>query len=130
MACPSSRLPGLISSSAMNSDLRLADLPAAIHLLPLDPFVLLPETALPITLTAPWARDLLDRARAAGGWVGIVQTRKGDGGRSPEAQPYGVGCLARVLDEGRDEDGLHVRLEGVIRFRILGDLPADRLRPV
>jgi Lon protease-like protein len=102
----------------MRSDPRLADLPATLLLLPLDSLVLLPETALPITLTDPASRAIVDAALAAGGYAGVLQPLAGDG-----AQFYSVGCLGHIVDLGRDAEGHHVLLEGLVRFRIRQELP-------
>jgi Lon protease-like protein len=107
----------------MNSDLRLADLPATLHLLPLVPWLLLPETVLPVTVTDAHDRGVLAAAMAAGGYVGVVQTTGEEDG-SP-AGFYPVGCLARIHEEGRSADGLQVRLEGLVRFRIREELPPE-----
>lgn len=107
----------------MNSDLRLADLPATLHLLPLVPWLLLPETVLPVTVTDAHDRGVLAAALAAGGYVGVVQSRGNEGGGP--ADFYSVGCLARIHEEGRSADGLQVRLEGLVRFRVREELPPE-----
>jgi Lon protease-like protein len=101
------------------------DLPAELYLLPLDRFILLPGTSLPVTFAAPWARALVEAALASGGYLGVVQPE--DGESHPARRCFSVGCLARVRDEGREADGRRVSLEGIIRFRIRGGLtPSDR----
>ncbi|MFL6196895.1 MAG: LON peptidase substrate-binding domain-containing protein [Thermoanaerobaculia bacterium] len=112
-------------------DLRPDDLPAKLHLLPLDRFILLPGTRLPVTFAAPWARAIIEAALAAGGYVGVVQPE--DGQRQPASRCFSVGCLARLHDEGREAEGRRVSLEGVIRFRAVDGLTAldrDPLAPV
>jgi Lon protease-like protein len=104
----------------MNREPRIADFPATIPLLPLAPWILLPETELPVNITAAAERATIAAALAADGWVGVVQTQEGGSGRF-----YPVGCLARVREEGRDEDSLQVRLAGVVRFRLREVLPAE-----
>jgi Lon protease-like protein len=103
----------------MNPDLRIADLPTTIPLLPLGPFLLLPGASLPITITDLWSRGILDAALAAGGWVGVIQPLD-DGGF------YSVGCLGHILDLGRDAEGQRVVLEGLLRFRVRQELPPGR----
>lgn len=107
----------------MNSDLRLADLPATLYLLPLVPWLLLPETMLPVTVTDAHDRGVLAAALAASGYVGVVQA-SGDESASPGGF-YSIGCLARIHEEGRSEDGLQVRLEGLVRFRIRQEMPPE-----
>lgn len=107
----------------MSSDLRLADLPATLHLLPLVPWLLLPETVLPVTVTDSHDLGVLAAALAAGGYVGVVQASGEEGGSASGF--YSVGCLARIHEEGRSADGLQVRLEGLVRFRIREELPPE-----
>ncbi|MEO6192294.1 MAG: LON peptidase substrate-binding domain-containing protein [Thermoanaerobaculia bacterium] len=107
----------------MSSDLRLADLPATLHLLPLVPWLLLPETVLPVTVTDSHDLGVLAAALAAGGYVGVVQPSGEEGGSASGF--YSVGCLARIHEEGRSADGLQVRLEGLVRFRIREELPPE-----
>ena len=108
----------------MKSDPRLDELPTSIHILPLDRFILLPETTLPVTFAASWARALVDVALATSGYIGVVQPEEGE--RAPARRFFRVGCLARVRNEGREADGHRVSLEGVVRFRILAEPAADR----
>jgi Lon protease-like protein len=106
-------------------ELRIADLPATLHLLPLAPWLLLPETALPVTIVDARERGVLEAALAAGGYVGVVQARDDESG----SRFYSVGCLARVREESRGEDGLHVTLEGLVRFRVREELPPEGSAP-
>lgn len=105
----------------MNPDPRPADLPATIPLLPLDSLLLLPETALPLSVTDLWSRAILDAALAADGYVGVIQTLDEEA-RNGERRFYSVGCLGRVHDLGRDGEGHRVLLEGMIRFRVREEL--------
>ncbi len=105
-------------------ELRIADLPATLHLLPLAPWLLLPETALPVTIADARERGVLEAALAAGGYVGVVQARDDESG-SPASRFYSVGCLARVHEESRGAEGLHVTLEGLVRFRVREELPPE-----
>ncbi|HEV2856387.1 MAG TPA: LON peptidase substrate-binding domain-containing protein [Thermoanaerobaculia bacterium] len=94
---------------------RISDLPSTIYLLPVDGFLLLPEASLPLTLTSPLRRRILEAAEDEGGWVGVIQ------GQS-EARDFEVGCLAHITSLGRTEAGHHLVLEGRIRFRVREDL--------
>jgi Lon protease-like protein len=108
----------------MNAEPRIADLPTTLLLLPLAPWLLLPETVLPVAVTAPEGRAVIAAALAADGWVGVIQAR-GEEGRDPARRFYTVGCLARVHDESRSADSHQVRLEGVVRFRLREELPPE-----
>ena len=103
--------------SPLKLDLRIPDLPTTLLLLPLEEVLLLPETALPLTLFDPRALALLDAALAEDGLIGVLQTREGGGF-------YSVGCLCHIIDLGRSGEGHRMVLEGLIRFRIREELPA------
>src|SRR5690349_4518401 len=100
----------------MRIDLRISDLPTTLLLLPLEEILLLPETALPVTLFDRRSLALLDATLAADGLVGVLQARHGGGF-------YSVGCLCHVIDLGRSEEGHRTVLEGLIRFRVRQELP-------
>lgn len=101
---------------------RMSDLPSTLHLLPVDGFMLLPGASLPLSVTSPLRRRILEAAEAAGRWVGVIQ-----GGLEGEAasRDFEVGCLGRIIPLGRSESGYHFVLEGLIRFRVWKDLPTE-----
>lgn len=103
----------------MSLDLRISDFPATLLLLPLEQLLLLPETALPVTLADPLSRAILDAALAGDELLGVLQARDAGGGFYP------VGCLCHVIDLGRSEEGHRVVLEGLVRFRIRAELPGE-----
>lgn len=105
------------------TDPRIASLPTTVYLLPLEPLLLLPETALPVTITGPAARGIVEAALAAGGHVGIIQELSASGASGRADRFYSVGCLGRIVDLGRDTAGHRIRLEGLIRFRVRAELP-------
>ena len=102
--------------SPLRIDLRISDLPTTLLLLPLEEILLLPETALPVTLFDPRSLALLDATLAEDELVGVLQAREGGGF-------YPVGCLCHVIDLGRSDEGHRMVLEGLIRFRIREELP-------
>jgi hypothetical protein len=111
----------------MRSDLQISDLPATVYLFPIDRFILLPETTLPLTITAPRSQEILDAAESEGGFLGVIQSRPKEARSS--SRYFDVGGLGRIGSLRREEDGYHVRIEGLIRFRVreelagAGDLP-------
>lgn len=105
--------------SPMKLNLRISDFPTTLLLLPLEQLLLLPETALPVTLTDPLSLSVLDAALAGEELAGVLQGRGAGGGF------YSVGCLCHVIDLGRSEEGHRVVLEGLVRFRIREELPAE-----
>jgi uncharacterized protein len=103
----------------MSPDLRIADLPSTVYLFPVDRFILLPETTLPMTITDLRSQEILKTAEAASGYLGVIQTRQ------PEESGFrffDVGCLGRIRSLERSEEGHRVSLEGIIRFRVREDL--------
>jgi uncharacterized protein len=111
----------------MPSDFQVSDLPATVYLFAIDRFILLPETTLPLTITAPKSQEILDAAEEAGGFLGVIQRRPKEAGST--SRFFDVGGLGRIRSLRREEDGYHVKIEGVIRFRVqeeltdAGDLP-------
>lgn len=102
----------------MNPGPHIGDLPAKIHLLPID-MLLLPEGALPVTFTDPRFGDLVETAASSTGYAGVVLPREDAG----PTRFHSVGCLARLRHMARDDDGVHVTLEGVVRFRVREEMP-------
>lgn len=100
----------------------MCDLPTTLHLLPVDGFMLLPGASLPLSVSAPLRRRILDAAEAVGGWVGVIQ-----GGLEGEetSRDFEIGCLGHIIPLARTEDGNHFVLEGLIRFRVHEDLPRE-----
>ncbi|HEX4966213.1 MAG TPA: LON peptidase substrate-binding domain-containing protein [Thermoanaerobaculia bacterium] len=100
--------------------LRIDDLPTSIHLLTVNKFILLPETTLPLVLTDAKYAKLAESLAETEGYLGFILAQ-GNEGRGPEFQA--VGCLARIRDLERGVEGLNVLFEGVIRFRVVREIP-------
>lgn len=109
--------------SLMNPDPRISSFPTTLHLLPLEALVLLPETAIPVTITDFAARGIVEAALAAGGYVGVIQEISAGGPSGSGGRFYSVGCLGHIVDLGGDGEGHRVVLEGLIRFRVREELP-------
>ena len=109
----------------MAAPLQIADLPATVHLLAVEMFLLLPETILPLVLTDPGVCELVETLAAEGGHLGFAQPRRHEARRVATSRFYDVGCLGRVRSLERSDDGLHVTFEGTVRFRVLELLPPD-----
>jgi Lon protease-like protein len=105
----------------VNPGVDVDDLPRVVYLFPLDQLLLLPKTHLGFEVSGRWFCDLLDAAEAAGGFVGVVQSREKERepGKSGTPLFYQVGCLGRLRIAGRNEDGHQIHLTGLIRFRIV-----------
>lgn len=101
---------------------RMSDLPSTLHLLPVDGFMLLPGASLPLSVTSPLRRRILEGAEAAGGWIGVVQ---GQLEGEEASRGFEVGCLGHIVPLGASETGFHFVIEGLIRFRVREDLPPE-----
>lgn len=99
--------------------------PTEIPLVPLAEPLLLPGTVVPFTVHDDGDRHLLQDAMAAQGYVGIVQPLEGETEDHPRL--YQVGCLGRIGETREDDDGGTVALAGgLVRFRIVAEVPCDR----
>jgi Lon protease-like protein len=107
----------------MSTPLQIADLPSTIHLFSIARFLLLPGTTLPLTITHLRSQEILDAAEEEGGYLGVILTRPQEDRAS--SRYYEVGGLGRITRLERDEEGHHVTLEGVIRFRVTEELGRD-----
>jgi Lon protease-like protein len=109
------------------------ELPTVIPVFPLSAPLLLPGTAVPLHLSDPGHRNLVEDALEAEGYIGIVlPTTAGieeEAGEPGEADSplYTVGCLGFIGELGEDQDARYLALVGgVIRFRVLRELPPER----
>lgn len=103
---------------------RLSDLPAEIAVFPLGGALLLPQGRLPLNVFEPRYLAMAFDSLAQGRVFGMVQPdgtpRKGDAG----PRLYGVGCLGRLSSFSETDDGrVLITLTGLIRFRIIEELP-------
>jgi Lon protease-like protein len=106
------------------------DLPSIVPVFPLEAPLLLPGTVVPFVAAEPRYVRLVEDALAADGYVGILQPIEADGrvGR-PGSDPllYTVGCLGRIGETSEDDEGeLLVLAAGVVRFRLVQELPGER----
>jgi Lon protease-like protein len=97
----------------MKSDPRIDDLPATVHLLMVNRFILLPETTLPLVLTDPRYGALVELL-GEGGYLGFILADEE------------VGCLGRIRELERHDEGVNVLFEGAIRFRVRQELPGGK----
>ncbi len=107
----------------MPPELRIADLPSTVYLFPIDRFILLPETTLPMTVTDPRSQKVLEAAESTSGYIGVLQNRPPE--ERSASRFFAVGCLGHIRLLGRDDEGLRVALEGVIRFRVREELSGE-----
>jgi hypothetical protein len=103
---------------------RLEDLPEEIAIFPLPGALLLPQGRLPLNIFEPRYLAMTLDSLARGRMFGMVQPdrRASPGPTGPGL--YRVGCLGRLSSFSETEDGrLLITLTGLIRFRILEELP-------
>ncbi|HEY5107239.1 MAG TPA: LON peptidase substrate-binding domain-containing protein [Caulobacteraceae bacterium] len=94
---------------------RLADLPAAIAVFPLDGALLLPGAILPLQIFEPRYLNMVDDVMAGDRLIGMVQTLPGGDRRRPRLAR--VGCAGRVTSYAETGDGKYlIALTGVCRF--------------
>lgn len=89
--------------------------------LPLFPLnaVLFPRMALPLHVFEPRYREMIARCMREEIGFGVVLIKEGEEVGGP-AEPFPVGCIARILDVKKHPDGrMHLVTMGVVRFRIL-----------
>ncbi len=102
-------------------------LPAEIAVFPLPGALLLPRGRLPLNIFEPRYLAMAEDSLARGRMFGMVQPEPGGGRRPTGPNLYRIGCLGRLSSFAETEDGrLLITLTGVIRFRIVEELPMCR----
>ncbi|OGW62254.1 MAG: hypothetical protein A2V83_02285 [Nitrospirae bacterium RBG_16_64_22] len=91
-----------------------------IPLFPLPSIVFFPRTFLPIHVFEPRYREMVSDCMAGERVIGMVLLREGwEAGYRGNPPIYGVGCLGRMVDVRKLEDGrFNVLLRGLERFTI------------
>ena len=109
-------------------------LPAVLPVFPLTGSLLLPGNYLPLNVFEPRYRNMVADAMAGERTIGMIQPRLpdpadqlGSWGEQPDPELYAVGCAGRLARCEPQPDGrYHVVLQGVMRFRVRGELPLHR----
>jgi Lon protease-like protein len=106
------------------------ELPTILPLFPLEQPLLLPGTVVPFLADGPAGRNLVDDAFAADRYIAVVQPLETAVGAAPlagEPAVYSVGCLAYLGEYHEPEPDQYLVLAGgIIRFRVIGEVPCDR----
>lgn len=107
--------------------MKIQELPPIVPVFPLDTPLLLPGTVVPFRASEPRYLNLVEDAMASDGYVGILQPME-EGAGADDSVLYTVGCLGRIVEcQEEDEPGeILVLAAGMIRFRVLQELPGDR----
>lgn len=104
----------------------VSDLPASITVFPLPGALLLPGGRMPLNIFEPRYLEMIDDTIAGNRLVGMVQPAL-DGALRADGQPElcAVGCAGRITSFAETGDGRYlISLQGVCRFRIVGDVEA------
>ncbi|NIP71952.1 MAG: hypothetical protein GWO16_02480, partial [Gammaproteobacteria bacterium] len=101
-------------------------LPEIVPIFPLTGVLLLPGMFLPLHIFEPRYRNMVADARAADGYIAMVQpvVPRQDNAPPPDAPPenpevYPVGCLGHMERCEQTPDGRYaITLRGISRFRL------------
>jgi Lon protease-like protein len=96
------------------------DLPRVVPLIPLAEPLLLPGTVVPVETDEEWVQALAEDVLAGDGYVAVIQTQEADADTV-----YSVGCLGK-LEMGREDNPDEVLIGGIVRFRLIRELPSVR----
>ena len=109
----------------MSDDERAVALPAIVPIFPLEGVLLLPRARLPLHIFEPRYRAMMADALDDDGMIAMAQPMRPDSDQGDASAPvYPVACLGRIVEQAALEDGRwNLTLEGVIRFRIVAELP-------
>ena len=89
-----------------------------ISIFPLAGAILLPGLHLPLHIFEPRYRAMISDSLARDRMIGMIQPR----GAGDPPPLFDIGCLGRIADVEALEDGRYnILLEGVARFRVLGE---------
>jgi Lon protease-like protein len=103
------------------------DLPDAFPVFPLTGALLLPHGRLPLNIFEPRYLAMVEDALGAGRMLGMIQPDPVQPAGANGPGLYRIGCLGRLSSFSETEDGrLLITLHGVIRFRVMEELPLRR----
>jgi len=104
-------------------------LPETLPIFPLPGALLLPGGRLPLNIFEPRYLAMTDRALASSRMIGMVQPRDSapaESGDKGQAKIFSLGCAGRIVAFSETEDGRYlITLEGLLRFRVMEELPLD-----
>ena len=96
--------------------------PNIIPIFPLSGVIYFPKTNLPLNIFEQRYLNLVDDAYKKDKLMGMVQAQKKDD------TIYKVGCLGRISDYRKSDDGrILINLTGITRFQILDEQTNDKL---
>ena len=100
----------------------MKNLPNIIPIFPLSGVIYFPKTNLPLNIFEKRYLDLVNDTYYKDKLMGMVQSQKNQG------EVYKVGCLGKISDLQKSEDGrILINLTGITRFKILDEVKSDKL---
>ncbi len=95
-----------------------------IPIFPLSGAILFPRGQLPLHIFEPRYRAMVRDALAGEQLIGMVQPRPGPDSNQPAL--FEIGCMGRICgSEALDDGRFNIVLEGIGRFRIVGEAQVD-----
>ena len=99
------------------------NLPNKIPIFPLSGVIYFPKTNLPLNIFEQRYLDLVNDTFKRDKFMGMVQSQ-----RDRENEVYKVGCLGKISDFQKSEDGrILINLTGITRFKILEEVKNKKL---
>ena len=96
--------------------------PKIIPVFPLSGVIYFPKTNLPLNIFEQRYLNLINDAYYKDKLMGMVQSKKENN------SVYEIGCLGKINDFQKSKDGrILINLTGISRFRILKEIPNDKL---
>ena len=96
--------------------------PNIIPVFPLSGVIYFPKTNLPLNIFEQRYLSLINDAYNKDKLMGMVQSKK------ESKSVYEIGCLGKISDYQKSKDGrILINLTGISRFRILKEVPNDKL---
>ena len=96
--------------------------PNIIPVFPLNGVIYFPKTNLPLNIFEQRYLNLINDAYNKDKLMGMVQSKKENN------SVYEIGCLGKISDYQKSKDGrILINLTGISRFKILKEIPNDKL---
>ena len=100
----------------------MKNLPNIIPIFPLSGVIYFPKTNLPLNIFEKRYLDLVNDTYYKDKLMGMVQSQNNQG------EVYKVGCLGKISDLQKSEDGrILINLTGITRFKILDEVKSGKL---
>jgi len=101
----------------------MKEFPNIIPIFPLNGVIYFPKTNLPLNIFEQRYLDLVNDTFKRDKFMGMVQSQ-----RDRENEVYKVGCLGKISDFQKSEDGrILINLTGITRFKILEEIKNKKL---